>query len=55
MLKRKVHGTKKRMVAMKREQTYHAKKIYKMSKVIEDLKKIIDDLKRKVEARPANV
>jgi hypothetical protein len=54
MLKRKVRGSKKRIVAMNREQTYHARKIYKMSKVIEDLKKIID-LKRKVEARPANV
>jgi hypothetical protein len=54
MLKRKVRGSNKRIVAMKREQTYHARKIYKMSKVIEDLKKIIDDLKRKVEARPTN-
>ncbi|CAM0146810.1 unnamed protein product [Urochloa decumbens] len=54
MLKRKVRRTKKSIVALKSEQIYQARKIYKMSKIIDDLKKIIDDLKRKVEARLAN-
>ncbi|CAO2191174.1 unnamed protein product [Urochloa humidicola] len=54
MLKRKVRGTKKRLVAVKADQIYQARKIYKMTKIIDDLKNIIDDLKAKVEARPPN-
>ncbi|CAO2042061.1 unnamed protein product [Urochloa humidicola] len=39
MLKRKVRGTKKRLVAVKADQIYQARKIYKMTKNIDDLKK----------------
>jgi hypothetical protein len=54
MLKRKVRAIKKKLAAMKNEQIYHARKIYKMCQTISDLKKTFADLKRMVEARPAH-
>jgi hypothetical protein len=55
MLKRKARATKKKHAAMKNEQIYHARKIYKMSQTIVDLQKSIAVLKRSVEARPAHI
>jgi hypothetical protein len=55
MLKRKARVKKKKIAAMKNEQIYHARKIYKMSQTIADLKKTTTDLKRMVEVRPAHI
>jgi hypothetical protein len=55
MLKRKARATKKKHAAMKNEQIYHARQIYKMSQTIVDLQKSIAVLKRSVEARPAHI
>jgi hypothetical protein len=55
MLKRKARATKKKLAAMKNEQIYHARQIYKMSQTIADLQKSIGVLRRRVEARPAHI
>jgi hypothetical protein len=55
ILKRKARAKKKKLAAMKNEQIYHARQIYKMPQTIADLQKSIVVLKRRVEARPAHI
>jgi hypothetical protein len=55
ILKRKAQAKKKKLAAMKNEQIYHARQIYKMPQTIADLQKSIVVLKRRVEARPAHI